>query len=120
MTENAESGARIAVPTTGGRLSEHFGHCDAIEIYEVDPARRAVVSAESVEAPPHEPGALPARLAELGVNVVIAAGMGRRAQELFRSRGIEVVIGAGGSEPRQIVASYLEGTLKSGPNLCDH
>jgi ATP-binding protein involved in chromosome partitioning len=52
--------------------------------------------------------------------VVIAGGLGRRAQELFDRSGIEVVIGAGQGEPREIVQSYLDGTLSVGPNVCDH
>jgi predicted Fe-Mo cluster-binding NifX family protein len=46
--------------------------------------------------------------------------MGGRAQALFSQNGIQVVVGAPAEEPEGLVAAYLDGTLKSGPNVCDH
>jgi predicted Fe-Mo cluster-binding NifX family protein len=46
--------------------------------------------------------------------------MGVRAQGLFREEGIEVVIGAGPEEPERIVRAYLDDTLVTGENICDH
>jgi predicted Fe-Mo cluster-binding NifX family protein len=46
--------------------------------------------------------------------------MGQRAQSLFAENGIKVVVGAPGDEPDKLVISYLEGTLVSGTNVCDH
>jgi predicted Fe-Mo cluster-binding NifX family protein len=63
---------------------------------------------------------LPPWLAERGAEVIIAGGMGMRAQQLFAASGIRVVVGAPPEEPATLVRAYLEGTLQSGPNLCDH
>ena len=52
--------------------------------------------------------------------MIIAGGMGQRAQALFSEHGIEVVIGAPAETPENLVNSYLAGTLKSGENVCDH
>jgi ATP-binding protein involved in chromosome partitioning len=108
---------RIAIPVADGRLAEHFGHCEEFMVFS---GSEQLDSPEVHRAPPHRPGLLPSWLAELGVKVVIAGGMGRRAQDLFRQSGIEVVVGAAGSEPRAIVKSFLDGTLDRGGNPCDH
>jgi ATP-binding protein involved in chromosome partitioning len=52
--------------------------------------------------------------------VIIAGGMGRRAQQLFAQNGITVVVGAPAETPEQLVSAYLSGTLETGGNLCDH
>jgi len=67
-----------------------------------------------------EPGMLPSWLVEQGVNVVITRGMGPRAQGLLASHGIVVVLGAAEVEPQGLVSQYLDGSLSSGQNICDH
>jgi predicted Fe-Mo cluster-binding NifX family protein len=111
---------RIAVPVSGGRLSPHFGHCEVFSLIDVDETTRALVKVDQVEAPEHEPGLLPRWLAERGVTVIIAGGMGGRAQALFAERGIEVMVGAPSEAPEAVVAAYLGGTLVTGENVCDH
>ncbi len=111
---------RIAVPVVSGKLSPHFGHCEQFVIFEPGDEPGAVKAVDVLEAPPHQPGLLPAWLSERGADVVIAGGMGNRAQELFSQAGIEVVIGAAGRDPKELAASFLDGTLVSGRNICDH
>ncbi|MFH1848505.1 MAG: NifB/NifX family molybdenum-iron cluster-binding protein, partial [Candidatus Omnitrophota bacterium] len=41
--------------------------------------------------PAHAPGVLPKWLGEQGANVIIASGMGTRAQNLFKENGIDVI-----------------------------
>ena len=53
-------------------------------------------------------------------NLIIAGGMGNRAQTLFAQQGIQVVTGAPADPPEQIVAGYIAGKLETGQNLCDH
>ena len=111
---------RIAIPLADGKLSMHFGHCGHFALVDVDPAAKMILKREDVEAPPHQPGLLPPWLADKGVNVIIAGGMGQRARGLFNDHGITVVIGARPDAPEQLVAGYLEGTLETGENICDH
>jgi predicted Fe-Mo cluster-binding NifX family protein len=111
---------KIAIPVDAGRLSLHFGHCREFALYEVDLESRRILSHTTQAAPPHEPGVLPRWLHGLGVTVVIAGGMGQRAQQLFAEAGIQVVVGTSSEDAGKIVASYLEGTLSAGANLCDH
>ena len=111
---------KIAIPVADGRLSAHFGHCDQFAIFESDQQGKEVVSKSMHDAPPHEPGLLPRWLHELGADVIIAGGMGQRAQQLFAQNEITVVIGAPTDTPEQLATAYLAGKLQTGENICDH
>lgn len=111
---------RFAIPVANGTLSMHFGHCEKFAIIDVDPQTRKVLKKEEIDAPEHEPGLLPRWLAERNVNVIIAGGMGARAQSLFAENQIKVVVGAPAEAPDKLVNDYLAGTLVSGQNVCDH
>ncbi len=111
---------RIAAPVTGGKVSAHFGHCEAFALVDVDLEQRAIVKQNLVEPPAHQPGLLPGWLAEQGVDVVLAGGMGSRAQDLFAGQNVEVCVGVPSHEPSAVVAAYLRGELKPGDNACEH
>jgi len=110
---------RIAIPLVQGKLSLHFGHCDQFAIFEVNDSKQ-VVSRNNETPPGHAPGVLPQWLGGMCVNVIIAGGMGQRAQQLFAQNGIEVVIGAQANTPEELVSAYLQGSLVTGDNICDH
>ena len=101
-------------------LSPHFGHCERFALLDVDPAACKVTAREDLAAPPHEPGLLPAWLAEHGATVIVAGGMGRRAQDLFAEHGIEVLVGVAAGTPETLAAAYLDGTLSGGRKICEH
>ena len=111
---------RIAIPVTDGKLSAHFGHCQQFAIIDVDPDTKDIKSHELVDSPGHEPGLLPKWLAGLHVELIIASGMGRRAQQLFAQSGIDVVVGAANDNPQELAKQYLAGQLQTGQNICDH
>lgn len=110
---------KIAIPTAQGNLAMHFGHCASFTIFTIDD-NNSITNTQEVEAPAHEPGLLPRWLGEKEVNIIIAGGMGQRAQQLFGDRGIEVIVGAPAEPVKAIVESYLAGKLTPGINLCDH
>jgi len=110
----------IALPISDGRLCMHFGHCEKFMIFEVDPDEKRIITKTTLVPPPHEPGLLPKWLHGEGVNLVIAGGMGQRACGLFAQSGINVVVGAQPAEPESVVMAYLNGTLETGDNVCDH
>lgn len=111
---------RIAVPLADGKLAMHFGHCQHFALVDVDDGEKKIVSRADVEAPPHQPGLLPPWLAERGVNLVLAGGMGHRAHGLFAEQGVQVIVGAPAETPEKLVTDYLKGTLATGENVCDH
>ena len=111
---------KIAIPLAEGRLSAHFGHCAEFVVLEVDKEKNEILSQSTHTPPPHEPGVLPRWLHEQGATVIIAGGMGGRAQDLFAQNGIRVVIGAPSEEPGAIAKAFLENSLQTGENICDH
>lgn len=111
---------RIVVPLAEGRLSTHFGHCQQFALFDTDPQKQAILRQTIADAPPHEPGLLPTWLQEQGADVILAGGMGSRAQGLFQEKGIRVVVGAPSEIASQVVMDYLSGKLKTGTNVCDH
>lgn len=111
---------KIAIPTADGKLCMHFGHCEQFALVEVDDNNKTVSGTSYLTPPLHEPGALPRWLHEQGADVIIAAGMGQRAQGLFSQNGIKVVVGAPAEKPEDVVSAYLAGTLEVGQNICDH
>ncbi len=118
--QEERNGTKVAIPVVEGRLSPHFGHCDEFAIFDIDPENQKIIGRETSPAPPHEPGLLPRWLGEKGVNVIIAGGMGARAQELFAERGIAVSVGATSDDPEKIVTAYMNNALELGSNICDH
>ena len=111
---------KIAIPVADGVLCMHFGHCQQFAIVDVDADAKTVTNTTYLTPPPHEPGVLPRWLHEQGANVIIAGGMGQRAQGLFAENGIKVVVGAQGGDPQAVVQAYLSGDLQTGQNICDH
>jgi predicted Fe-Mo cluster-binding NifX family protein/MinD-like ATPase involved in chromosome partitioning or flagellar assembly len=109
---------KAAVPIAGGVLCNHFGHCEKFAVMHVFDGE--VGAMELHVPPPHEPGVLPRWLGELGVNLIIAGGMGQRALGLFGEQGITVITGAPNLAPEALVQQYLTGGLMTGPNVCDH
>jgi len=111
---------RYAIPVTDSRIAAHFGHCEQFAMFDVDDAKKEIVGKELIASPGHQPGLLPVWLAEEGVSVIIAGGMGSRAQSLFAENHIEVVIGTLEDNPEKAVLDYIGGKLVTGNNICDH
>ena len=111
---------KYAIPVSNGMLSQHFGHCEHFAIFEVDEKSKEIIGKKLVTPPAHQPGVLPEWLAREGVGVVIAGGMGSRAQDLFLQKNIQVIIGSTESDPEKAVASLISGNLVVGDNVCDH
>ena len=108
----------FAIPVADGKLCAHFGHCGQFALIETENGKIRGTSMET--PPPHEPGVLPEWLHEQGANVIVAGGMGARAQDLFNQNGIKVVTGAPMDSPESLVNQYLSDALVSGENICDH
>jgi predicted Fe-Mo cluster-binding NifX family protein len=109
---------KVAIPTAEGQLAMHFGHCEKFAIIEVE--ENKIVKTEEAIPPPHEPGVLPKWLGEMNVDLIIAGGMGVSAQDLFKANGVKVLVGAPAEDVKTLVESYLNGSLVTGQNVCDH
>lgn len=111
---------KYAIPVSGGVVSAHFGHCEQFALIDIDETKKQIFKKELVDSPGHEPGLLPQWLAGKGVSLVIAGGMGSRAQNLFQQNRIGVITGIMESDPEKAVMSHVNGILATGANICDH
>ena len=111
---------KYAVPLVGGKLSEHFGHCEEFAFFDIDETTGKILQRDIVAAPKHEPGVFPVWLAEQEISIIIAAGMGSRAQALFSENNIKVITNVLSEDPEKAVLDYLNGTLTTGNDICDH
>ena len=107
---------KIAVASENEMVTGHFGYCKSFSIFETE--NNQIIKRESVPNPGHKPGFLPNFLNDMGVNVIIAGGMGGSAINIFNDKGIEVITGAQGSA--EVAAnSYLQGALESTGSVCN-
>lgn len=112
---NGVNKMKIAVASEKEMVTEHFGHCINFNIYESEGDK--IVKSESIDNPGHKPGFLPVFLNDMGVNVIIAGGMGGGAVEIFNEKGIEVITGAQGNA-KAAAEQYLQGKLHSTGSVC--
>jgi predicted Fe-Mo cluster-binding NifX family protein len=102
-----------------GQVAGHFGRCPAYVVVETvgDEIRGSrVVANPHVDT--HQPGQVPRFIQGLGVDVILAGGMGPRAVSMFSQFGIDVATGLTG-RVRDVVSGYLRGEL-SGTVPCGH
>jgi predicted Fe-Mo cluster-binding NifX family protein len=107
----------IAVPSAnpGGAdamLGAHFGHCDLYTIVHVED--NAVKNVEVIPNVPHQQGGCMAPvqyLADKGVKILIAGGMGLRPLMGFNQVGIDVYHGGDAATVGEAVDAMLAGRL---------
>jgi predicted Fe-Mo cluster-binding NifX family protein len=112
-----ELSMKIAISTENGYVSAHFGRCPTYTIIDVQNGR--VATRQEIPNPGHQPGFLPQYLSDMGVEAIIAGGMGPRAQGLFAAKNIQTVIGVQGPLD-EVIVKFLRGELEAGQDLCDH
>jgi predicted Fe-Mo cluster-binding NifX family protein len=111
---------KIAIPVAEGKLCLHFGHCQQFALVTVN-EQNQITNVELADPPAHEPGVLPKWLVANQADLVLASGMGHRAQNLFREAGIKVQVGVQGTlTPEEAVTAYLNDNLATGDNACSH
>ena len=76
-----------------------------------------VISRHIIDNPGHHPGFLPQFLKEKKVNIIVAGGMGQRAQILFNENGIKAIMGIEGKVD-EVIKKVAAGTLKGEESFC--
>ncbi len=109
---------KIAIPLENGILCAHFGHCGHFALFDTE--NTEIRHETYVIPPPHEPGLLPAWLAQKGVTDVIAGGIGQRAIALFNQQKINVFVGAQQKAATILAKELINNSLEAGANYCDH
>ena len=109
---------RIALPSDGTNVDEHFGHCQCFTIFSVDDNRQ-IVSEETLTPPPGcgcKSSVVP-QLADMGVSVMLAGNMGGGAVNILSSHGIKVVRGCTGNV-REVAQAWLAGNIGDSGTSC--
>jgi len=111
---------KIAIPTRGTRLDEHFGHARAFTVVTLDPAGR-VVERETF-LPPSGCGCqstVGVSMQAKGVGLMLVGNIGQGAITKMAEHGITVVRGCDG-EIEEVVAAYVRGEITDQFVLCNH
>jgi len=61
---------KIAIPTTNGKLSAHFGHCEEFALVDVNEQTKEIANVTKLQPPAREPGVLPKWLSEQKADVI--------------------------------------------------
>ncbi|MFX0195041.1 MAG: NifB/NifX family molybdenum-iron cluster-binding protein [Candidatus Hodarchaeota archaeon] len=107
---------RIAIPTAGyGGLNDlvgqHFGRVPTYTIFDTNTNNVEVLPNKSLHM--GGTGYPPEFLAQVGVELMICAGLGRRAINMFEQFGIEVFVGASATETAEAaIKAYQNGRLQ--------
>ncbi len=108
---------RIAIPSEGngglnGQRSQHFGHCDAFTLINVENGE--ITNVTVVSNHEHREGGcmVPVNiLAEQGVNALVVSGIGMRPLMGFNQAGIDVYHDAVCPEIKPVVENLVVGSL---------
>ena len=109
---------KIALPVVNGIMSQHFGHSEKFSIITIEDSK--IVSKEFATPPPHAEGVIPNWLASLKVDLLLTGGIGPMAVNILNSKGVEVLSGIPQLTPDEVAEKYINGTLVSTGNSCDH
>lgn len=109
---------KVAVPSRGGQVDEHFGHCEGFAVFSLD-EKGKIVTEESVASPAgcgckSNIGGV---LARMGVTHLVAGNMGEGAVRVLSANGIAVTRGATGGA-REAVERFAAGTLADSGEPC--
>lgn len=106
---------KVAIATDSGSVSAHFGRCPTYTFLDIENGE--IIKQTKVDNPGHATGTIPRFMHDNNVKVMIAGGMGWRAQEFFKEYGINVILGVSGKID-DVIKKVKEGTLKGGESLC--
>jgi len=112
---------KIAIPTRGNTVDEHFGHCEMYTVITADDNRNIT----NTEILPSPQGCgcksnIAAVFQQIGVEVMLAGGIGEGAINVLNRHGIKVVRGCSG-DVNALAKVYLNGKLvDSGASCAQH
>ncbi len=109
---------KVAVPTRGNKVDDHFGHCEVYTIFTTDKNREI----EKTEIIPSPQGCgcksnIAVILKEVGVSVLLAGNMGGGALNVLNNHGIDVYRGCSG-DVRLVAEAFLQGKISDSGEGC--
>jgi len=111
---------KLAIPTRGNVVDDHFGHCEMYTIFTTDENSKIIKS----EILPSPQGCgcksnIAYDLKQIGVSVMLAGNMGGGALNVLNSQGINVVRGCSG-DVKKVAEAFLAGNINDSGIGCDH
>jgi predicted Fe-Mo cluster-binding NifX family protein len=109
---------KIAIPTRGTIVDDHFGHCESYTIYSIN-KNKEIENADLFPAP--QGCGCKSNIANVlkqkGVTIMLAGNMGQGAVNLILSAGIEVYRGCSG-DIRKLVEDFLNEEISDSGETC--
>ena len=111
---------KIAIPTQNNKVDDHFGHCEYFTVFTTD-EKNQIISQEIV---PSLQGCgcksnIASILAEKGVSLMLAGGIGQGAVNVLANAGIEVIRGCSG-DVAQLAKEFSQGNVEDSGETCEH
>ncbi len=111
---------KIAVPTRGNQVDDHFGHCETYTVFTVGKNHEI----EKTELQPSPQGCgcksdIAGILQKQGVKVMLAGNMGQGAYNILVQHGIEVYRGCNGNV-HELTQAFLRGQIDDSGVGCAH
>lgn len=110
---------KIAVPVTAGnQVDDHFGHCEFYSVYTITEKGeiaevKTIPSVQGCGCKSNTAGVL----AEQGVTVMLAGGIGGGAINVLNNSGIEVIRGCSGNAT-DVVGKFVAGSISDSGESC--
>jgi predicted Fe-Mo cluster-binding NifX family protein len=111
---------KVAVPTRGSVVDDHFGHCEMYTVFTINESNKI----EKTELLPSPQGCgcksnIAAIFKQIGVTVMLAGNMGGGALNVLNNHGIAVYRGCSG-DVNQLVEAYLLDKIADSGIGCDY
>ncbi|MCU4173496.1 NifB/NifX family molybdenum-iron cluster-binding protein [Carboxylicivirga sp. N1Y90] len=108
---------KIAVPTKGNVVDDHFGHCDEYTVFTV--VEKQITETEKLPSPKGCgcKSNIASILQNKGVSVMLAGNMGNGALNKLNNFGIDVIRGCQG-DVSKLAESFIAGTLNDSGVAC--
>ena len=110
---------KIALPVTGNNtIDDHFGHCEYYNVYTINEKTEIadVQTIKSVQGCGCKSN-IATTLAEQGVKLMLAGGIGGGAIHVLNQAGIEVIRGCSGNAT-ETVKLYISGKINDSGESC--
>ncbi len=109
----------IAVPYLDGQVNAHFGSTQAFLIARTSDSQVVESAVYEIPGLQHSHRGIAGFLADQGVTVIIAGGMGGPMQESLKQSGFSLYCGVSG-DAGQAVEAFLRGEIEPNDATCGH
>jgi predicted Fe-Mo cluster-binding NifX family protein len=109
---------KIAVPTRGTNVDEHFGQCEFYTVFNINEEKKI----DKTDLLPSPQGCgcksnIAGVLRQMDVTIMLAGNMGDGAVNVLQNNGIQVYRGCSG-DVRKVVELFLEGYIADSGESC--